>query len=225
MTRYIIICAGEGTRWNKHLGIEKHFIQIDEGETILQRTVRLLNQYKHKKDEVIVVGLDDRYKTEGANLYIPTLNPNNYDADKFLSSRKIWNDNGRTVIVYGDCYYTESAIERITHYNRRDFILFARPFHHVWTGNYGECFFFSFFNENIEGIERSLHRLIRMYSGGMIDRIGGWELYRLQVGLPVWMLDRHFVGDNFEMINDISEDFDKPETYESFIKAYKDEDN
>src|SRR5690606_1796938 len=110
-TRAIIIAAGKGSRWNNYNGIDKHFLEID-GEPIIHRTVRLLNE--NGVDDVYVVGKDDRYKISGSQLYIPTLNPANYDADKFLSSKDLWlRDEGRTIVFYGDVYFTEMAIKTI----------------------------------------------------------------------------------------------------------------
>ena len=39
--RYIIMADGEGKRWGNYKGVPKHLITV-EGETILERTIRLL---------------------------------------------------------------------------------------------------------------------------------------------------------------------------------------
>lgn len=41
--KYIIMADGKGTRWGNYQDIPKHLIQIG-GETLLGRTVRLLNE-------------------------------------------------------------------------------------------------------------------------------------------------------------------------------------
>ena len=41
--KYIIMADGKGTRWNNYNDIPKHFIKMD-GETLLERTVRLLRE-------------------------------------------------------------------------------------------------------------------------------------------------------------------------------------
>lgn len=82
--RAIIIAAGDGTRWGNYLDRPKHFIEID-GETILHRTVRLLNE-NGITDVHVVGGRDPRYLIAGSELYLPNLNPDNGGADKFLST-------------------------------------------------------------------------------------------------------------------------------------------
>src|SRR5690606_26071821 len=94
--RAIVIAAGEATRWNRYLGVDKHFIEI-EGEPIIHRIVRLFGQWV---DEVVVVGKDKRYRIAGAEWYKPKLNTDNRGADKFLSSKDLWLQDGRTIIVY-----------------------------------------------------------------------------------------------------------------------------
>ena len=42
--KYIIMADGKGKRWNYYNDIPKHLIEID-GETLLERTVRLLKKY------------------------------------------------------------------------------------------------------------------------------------------------------------------------------------
>lgn len=39
--KYIIMADGEGKRWGNYKGVPKHLITV-EGETILERTIRLL---------------------------------------------------------------------------------------------------------------------------------------------------------------------------------------
>ncbi|GAG87713.1 unnamed protein product, partial [marine sediment metagenome] len=45
VTHAIIIADGKGDRWNNYLGVAKHFIEI-EGETIIERTIRLIKKYQ-----------------------------------------------------------------------------------------------------------------------------------------------------------------------------------
>jgi choline kinase len=84
--RAIILAAGKGSRWNKHLGIFKHFLKIDN-ETLIHRTVRLL--LERNVTEIYVVGPNKEYEISHTKLYIPKLKKEYYDADKFLSSKDL----------------------------------------------------------------------------------------------------------------------------------------
>ena len=42
--RYVIMADGKGSRWNDFMGHKKHNISIS-GETLLERTVRLVRKF------------------------------------------------------------------------------------------------------------------------------------------------------------------------------------
>ena len=114
-------------------------IEVD-GEPIIHRTVRLLRDAGVK--DIYVVGRDQTYKVPGSKLYVPTFTEAFHDADKFLSSRDLWiQTEGKTLVIYGDVYFTEDAIQQIVHCRHIDWLLFARPFASRLTGKgFGECF-------------------------------------------------------------------------------------
>ena len=70
--RYIIMADGKGSRWNHYMGREKHEISID-GETLLQRTVRLIRE-KDAGAEVIITSHNPAFEVEGAVRYEPKNN-------------------------------------------------------------------------------------------------------------------------------------------------------
>lgn len=220
--RAIIIAAGEGTRWGNHLGVPKHFIEVD-GEPILARTVRLLNE--HGVTDVNVVGPDDeRYRIDGATLYVPELQQDcnqNCGADKFLSSKDLWLNEGRTIVLYGDCYFTDQAVNTITGYAHRDWLLFARPHgSHITGCPWGECFAQSFFDGQIGEHLRTLERAVHLHHNQKIWHPSGWQHYRAMMGLPVDWWDRQCWGDRLVLIDDFTEDFDSPDDYDTFMARW-----
>lgn len=219
--RAIIIAAGEGTRWNNHLGVAKHFIEID-GEPIIHRTVRLLRE--HDVDDVWVVANDDRYLIDGSQRFAPTLRQEcheNCGADKFLSSKDLWLDDGRTIVLYGDVYFTDKAMRTICTYAHRDWLLFARPYGSEVTGcPWGECFAQSFFEDHIPEHLRTLALAVDLHHDKRIRHPSGWQHYRAMTGLPVEYWDRPFYGDRLVPINDFTEDFDSKEDYETFMRHW-----
>lgn len=217
MIRVIIIAAGKETRWNKYKGISKHFIEID-GEPIIKRTVRLAKQYT---DDIYVVGKDKRYNIPDSKLFIPKFNKYNYDADKFLNSEELWNTEGRTVVLYGDVYFTDQAMKSIMEYEGREWKLFGRFEKSDITGTpYGECFAQSFYPEDIKKHKLALLYIADLKSRNKIIRCGGWEHYRVMSNNgeygPRVKKDEYF----FE-IDDWTDDFDSPQDYEVWLSRYK----
>lgn len=215
-TRAIILAGGEGTRWNNYLKTEKHLVWI-EGERLLDRTVRLLEERGVKDIYIVVKQKTRRYDVDGAELYIAR-NETNTDADKFLSSKDLWNYDGRTLVLYGDVYFTDDAIETIVEYKDREWTLFCRPNGSKITGSkWGECFVQSFYPEHIPQHEANLYYIADLKNRGVITRCGGWEHYRAMLGREGKAVRHpHTMGTNYIEINDFTEDFDCPEDYENW---------
>lgn len=212
-TRYIIICAGEASRWGNYLGVPKHFANLN-GEPILHRTIRLLTKHKISPDDIYVVSRD--YDIGRVRNYTAKLNPRNHDADKFLSSHELWNKDGRTVILYGDVYFSEEAIQTIINDETPYWRLFCRPWASEITGTeYGECFAVSFFPFDHKTCKKKLKQLIHLYNGGLLGRIGGWEWSRMMAEVDI-----RYIADHLDdlpvyiVIDDETDDIDYPVDYE-----------
>lgn len=162
-TRYLILCAGPGSRWTGDHPVTKkpkHFAPI-HGEALLHRTVRLVKQNDPEADiRVVVADLsDDRYKLPGTKRARAELTPELAGLDKVMSSRKLWNKSGRTVILFGDVFYTEAAASLICVFGG-PWTLFGRPTGSRFTGKpWSEPFAFSFNPEDhasvVGAVERS----------------------------------------------------------------------
>src|SRR3972149_2869907 len=98
----IIVAGGDGTRWNNYLGVKKHKVKID-GEELINRTCRLFNS------STII---EEKY------------NETNTEVDKLLATKKYWKD--RTIILFGDVYFTEDAIKKILENQEHSLVFFER---------------------------------------------------------------------------------------------------
>jgi len=67
-TKVLILCAGDGKRWNNYLGVPKQLIPINE-EPLLKRTVRLLCDYGYS--DIAIITHDDRLNFEGCDFFKP----------------------------------------------------------------------------------------------------------------------------------------------------------
>jgi len=204
-TRVIILAAGSGERWKDFRGTPKHLTKI-EGKVLLERTC---SQFLKYTDDVCVIGLDERYKVEGTSLYtIQSQNTHWRDAAKFLSSKNLWLNDGRTVLVFGDVYFTSEAVKTIMK-DKDPFKFFLRTGPSELSGaRWKEIFGLSFDQNMARTIGQNLLYLVSM---GQIQRQAGWALYRYMIGpAPSGM----FENSHFVEINDWTEDFDFPEDLE-----------
>jgi hypothetical protein len=221
-TLAIIIAAGQASRWAGYLGIPKHLIEID-GEPIIHRAVRLLQE--RGVDDVYVVGPpgDSRYVIPGSQLYVPVKNTAHHDADKFLNSKTLWNSSGRTLVVYGDVYFTDAAMDRIVGYEEQSWTLFCRFGPSKLTGtNWGECFVQSFYPQDVEEHELNLLYIADLKERQVINRCGGWEHYRAMNGMREYLVrNPHKRYGKYVEIDDWTDDFDRPVDYDRFIANRK----
>ncbi|MDY6988021.1 MAG: NTP transferase domain-containing protein [Thermodesulfobacteriota bacterium] len=106
----IIPCAGRKIRWKGYLGVEKQLAPVNSaGETILGRTVKLLNE--NGVNDIYV--MTDKPEIRQAPLDVTFVSPASSDhlTSTIMSSKSQWSD--RTMIVLGDVYFSRGAIKRI----------------------------------------------------------------------------------------------------------------
>jgi hypothetical protein len=204
-TRVIILAAGDGTRWDNYRDTPKHLVTIEK-EILLHRTVK---QFLKHTDDVCIVGLDERYNVEGATLYIPKVVNTNYkDGNKFMSSQTLWNKHGRTVLVFGDVYFTNDAVKMIMS-TPGEFKWFLRKGASEISGaRWKEIFAFAFDPTMINNITQTLLLLI---SRDQVQKQAGWSLYKSMIGTAYGDI---FANHHHVNIDDWTEDFDFPEDLE-----------
>lgn len=206
--RIIITAAGEGKRWNNYLNTDKHLVSID-GEPILNRTVR---QFKQYVDDVIIIS------SKNYNNIAPTHIPIHgefLDFGKLYSSHSLWSNN-KTIIVFGDTYFTDDAIKTIMQ-NDEEYKFFLRKGASSYTGkNHKEIFAVSFKGSMNSKIRSSLEYLINKKQQGP----GAWRLYLYLHNLENKKKD-YYNTDGYVHIDDWTEDFDYPVDYDKWQKKRK----
>jgi hypothetical protein len=212
--RVVILAAGDGTRWKNYRETPKHLVEI-EGQRLLDRTI---SQYKKYTDDIVVVGSDERYRIDGTQLFVPDrpmkfVYPNYVprewrEMDKFLSSVHLWDTSKRTILVYGDVYFTDEAVHTImTH--EGSWRCFCRTKESQITGKMcKEIFSFSLDPEHHNVFQRALDVLASTNT-----TTGGWSLFRYLTSGNANVnknYEQVFNNDKYVEIDDWTEDFDFP---------------
>ena len=204
--RVIIMCAGNGTRWGNYLGVPKHFVTVD-GKMLLHRTVEQFLGH-----DIFIVANSNMYSVEGTTLYHPIHNHKNANADKILNSSPLWSDRERTILLFGDVYFTDEAVQKIKEFTERDWTVFGRMKGSKITGKkWGELFAFSFYPEHIQELKNASNNALSDYKDGYVSRVQGWEIYRSWAGGDIRI---HREYGHFIEIDDFTDDFDFPRDYD-----------
>lgn len=200
--RVIIAAAGEGKRWGNYRNVPKHLVEI-EGEILLHRIVR---QFKKYTDDIIIIAKDERYSVDEIKITYPQQGEW-YDFGKMYSSNHLWS-NDRTVIVFGDVYFSDQAVEKIMT-NKDDYKFFLRKGISKYTGKrHKEIFAFAFNGSMNERIKKDIEELVSKKQGGA----GAWRLYlHMHNIVSTHNVEKMFKTDGYIEINDWTEDFDRAE--------------
>jgi hypothetical protein len=208
----IVLYNGPEDKWGEHRGVPRHFVEVD-GERLIDRTVR---QFGADAD-VVVSGPDLRYKVTGAALYVPLHEPDNLDADILLSTRALWSSNDRTLVLLGDTWFSDAAVDAITGLVDRRWFYGGRERGSRFSGtDYGELFALSFWPEHQAALLAAMYEIRRRQRDEGLWRGGLWEHYRLLRGIDP---TEHRIAGNFLEIDDETDDFDFGPTFEAWLRA------
>lgn len=168
--RVLILAAGEGKRWNNFRLTKKHHILIG-GQSLIDRQVIQFSKYT---DDIVIVSNDASDKKDGTEHFLPGSDATWLDMAKFYSSKDAWSQ-GRTVLVFGDTYFTDEAVKTIMS-NSDEIVFFLRKGDSSITGKqYKEIFALAFDIGIASKIQRWIEEIIQ---GGYANIAGGWFLYR-----------------------------------------------
>lgn len=190
--RFVIMADGKGIRWNNHLGIPKHLAEVN-GEPIISRTVRLLRDLTD--GEIIVTSHDERYEFKGSIRHEP-LN-NRLEIDRF--TEELIEDD--ICFLYGDTYYTESALKTIICTKTEDMIFF---------GNSKSIVAVKVTDSEL--FRYHLNRVKQLYISGKLQKCKGWQVYQSFVGQSFEEKPRP--GGKFVLLDETTTDINTPEEYE-----------
>ena len=192
--RYVIMANGRGRRWNNYLGKSKHLIEVD-GETLLQRTTRLVLQIDPDA-EVFISSSNPDYEAVGATRHAPL--HADHELDRFCYELI----TSRTCFLYGDTYYTYDALQTIAEAPAQPLAFFGNSKSIVAVKSDYEA-----------NLKMLLDTLFEQIYAGELDDAKGWDLYRLACAtMPDVDPEALFIH-----MHDMTQDFNSPDDYRNFI--------
>ncbi|MFA5712295.1 NTP transferase domain-containing protein [Mycolicibacterium sp.] len=203
--RVIIRCAGEAKPWGDFLGVPPHLAPIC-GEPILHRTVRLVREFVPEADiRIVVRDRDKRNMVEGTTRAIDKPQPERGTVDMIASSAHLWDKKDRTVLLFGDTWWSRPALRSILTEPVDGWAAWLRKF-----GGAGELFGFAFDPKAHQQIHDAITTVVGEHQAGRLGNTPGqWALYRALCGKPLTVHDvwghAHQLG-----VEDWTEDFDFP---------------
>ena len=195
--RYVIMADGKGRRWQNYMGLDKHCIPID-GETLMERTVRLAHKYDPDA-EVIITSHNEALNVEGALRYEPKNNV--LEIDRFTS--ELIADN--MCFLYGDVFYAEETIKCIVSDNSAERVLFFGNEKSICAALVRDGKYFSALVDDIRA----------RFLAGEIAECKGWQVYHLHAALP---LEGRDIGEHFVNVSKLTCDFNSPEDYDKYVR-------
>lgn len=187
---------GKGRRWKNYMGLDKHDISIG-GETLMERTVRLLHE-ADAEAELIITSHNKNLNIAGASRYEPKNNV--LEIDRFTA--ELIGDN--VCFLYGDVFYAEETISRIVNDSSDESVLFFGNEKSICAALVRDGELFKSYVEKIR----------KMFLDGEISECKGWQVYHMHAGLS---LESREIGEHFVNVSNSTCDFNAPEDYEQFV--------
>jgi hypothetical protein len=221
----LVLAHGDGRRWvnadgGQFLGHPKHFVTVN-GETLIGRAVRLFAGHPNV-DEVVVVGPDERYDLPGARrVALDEINSCGSDMGKFLDTRHLWAEDRRTVIVWGDVWYSQAAVDTICDHPGDAYHVFRRPGRSKVTGHrWDESFAVSFGpGEHVRVVEVAAQLADLVRRGRLPSTHIRTHMAAMAGVRTAWLDDLKVAAGcrNQTVIDDWTDDFDSPAEWASWI--------
>lgn len=218
--KVLILAQGSGSRWElegkQFLGIPKQLAQID-GETLVDRARRLFTE---AGCEVVVIAPDDDRFGDRVTLDDPF--PTGTEQDKFLGTRHLWAPRRRTIIAWGDCYYTEDAVNKIVRHKSNDLHYFRRTGASKTTGHkWDESFAVSFGPSQQRRVIDLAETVVKsMRQNGYPKRDHIRTHYAAMLGLDLDNVRLLVDTPHQTVIDDWTDDFDRPDEWCRWVGRY-----
>ena len=206
--KYIIMCGGE------YKGFETpRQLSIINGETIVERTIRLLKE--NGIEDIYISSNNPLFDNKGVER-LENKNNNYIEGEQGYWLNAFYKVDKPVTYLFGDVYYTEEAIKTITSYKTDKNILFGtsdayNPYHFNW----GEPF--AYIVNDTEVFFKGIEEVKKLYDNGKVKRQPlVWELYRYLNNLDINI--QKVLEETYVCIDDGTMDVDSPKELEELRK-------
>ncbi|MFJ4365072.1 hypothetical protein ACIP4S_13065 [Streptomyces chartreusis] len=226
MPRVIVAAAGAQAKWDGYLGMRSHFVPVrsvlDRDEPLVPLLARTLDQLTvYTRDVWLTVPHDDPgpYEDLAKRFDVRTHRAAPGCRNEFESSRPVWTDQAVNVLLLGDVWYTEEALDTIlveavvTGAAEDGFKFFGREKLSRFTGSpWGEIFANSWRGDGTARMSELTDAVRREQDAGRADPTKhGWTVLRMLQGTP---LRQHEVLPPWWVeVDDATDDIDFPADY------------
>lgn len=208
--KVFILCAGDSKRWEWD-NLPKFFVPVEDGERLLNRTIKQLNRYD--VSPTIVTHRDDieeHLSSCSYTMFSPERRE--YTCDTLRSTASLW-DQGKTVILLGDTFYTDGVIRHIL------YVLDSVSFF----GSLKEREIYALTFRDNRRILEALEEVEKRFKEGFHGQL--WQLF---YAINRFQPDKHpkyipFKDRMFINVWDDTQDFDSVEDYKKYLRKLKKE--
>lgn len=235
----IIACGGNGTRWNNYTGVEKQLVII-YNKPLLERTLEQIKTYLKYNKIYLLVNETNKFSfntnaiiNDCEVIILSNNSINNVPA--LYSMQNMLNSNNDILLLLGDVFFTNEAFIKIKENINNNYLNFFGRLNLKNKINHkcDELFAFYFSKNTHNLIKHIMHNVKELYNSKKIHRFLHWEILTYYYAFK----DNDIVGtneeikkykntfenrdktfiDSFILINDLTDDFDYPKDYDSFL--------
>lgn len=195
---WYILAGGESSRWQGYQGVKnKCYVKVD-GETILDRTIRLLEENGANNFEVI-------------------------GEDEYSSKREAFEGIAKKSkkpfgILLGDCYYTEEIIKDAVNRDVYTWQHYYNCLPNEWTGCPWEEGYIHLVPDWKWWLEK-MTEFNKKCDSGEIDFVKDFQIDRYLRGYSPEEYRYHTLDEHDIFWNDRTDDFDFPKDFDNFVKT------
>lgn len=213
MRKYVIMCGGYYEHFDEPYS---KALTVVKGESIVARTLRLLQNAGISKEQTYISGFDERLHGFGVTV-LEHYNTYRYEDGEM---KGYWLDaffphfpeDTKVTYLYGDVIYTQDAIDTIVNCEREGNILFGTGMaKNKLHKNWGEPFAYKV--DDYKAFMLGIKLVKTMYDNGRVNRHPiTWELYRFLNGLDINV--QAVRDETYVVIDDGTMDIDDPSEVE-----------
>lgn len=215
-TRVIILCGDNNSNWE---GKTPKYLAKINGERLIDRTIRQLRKL-HIEDIVVI---SKNYRFKGVKNYYPKPNPYNFQADELISSINKWNKTSNTIVLYGDTYFTDKAIQTVISYRGAHWKLFCRPYASKYIDKgWSESFAIYISPEAHQKAVARLTKLVGLCNEDKLWTPNAFAWCRAMAGIPDNRMNIHLKESSlYTVIDDLTTSITCKNDYNELIKAIR----